>query len=494
MKTGTSEYTPVVAKVNREPTEEQIAASLAREDLAIFISLVSRTDDGKAALPPRHLLDLVIPAIEDDSLGHTLIIAPPGSAKTNTMIGAAAWWLGRDPEQHVAYFCDNATRATERSLAVRSLIDESPAYRAIFPEAVPNPKRGWAGDSWYLERRNIADKNASFLSAGMDSSVLGARIDRAVLDDVWNQKIADSATEREKALTTLNKVLMTRMHPKRGRIVGICTRWGEDDFAQWAMDAGFHTIHIPAINEQGESYWQDYFPISRLRCENDQHSEGQCCIYRMIGSSAFTQQYMGEVTNADSAIFKPNWWAYYDGELEQWDRGVIVIDTAGWDAGSKTSDFAALSAWAKVGDDYYVLDVVEDRMSFPEVERAAMTMKLNWQLPILVEDVPWARPLIQALQKETAGVIPWKVQGRSKFNRAQSVSPIVEAGRVFLPRKAPWTARWVQQHAMFPHGRNDDLVDNTSMALGYLDRNAGRVRRNLKGAMPFTRDWSRLSA
>ena len=47
--------------------------------------------------------------------------------------------------------------------------------------------RGWAQDEWYLQRKNIGDKNASFFSAGMDGSILGNRVDRWVLDDVWNE-------------------------------------------------------------------------------------------------------------------------------------------------------------------------------------------------------------------------------------------------------------------------------------------------------------------
>ena len=51
-----------MVKKAAEISEVELAYSLAREDLAIFQSLVSRTDDGKAAMPPRHLLDQVIPA------------------------------------------------------------------------------------------------------------------------------------------------------------------------------------------------------------------------------------------------------------------------------------------------------------------------------------------------------------------------------------------------------------------------------------------------
>jgi predicted phage terminase large subunit-like protein len=458
----------------------------------VFLALVNRTDDGKAALPPPHIRDIVIPAIENDALGHTLIIAPPGSAKTNTMMAACEWWLGRDPSQHVAYVCDTATRGVERSLAVRSVIEESPEYRAVFPNTAPNQKRGWSQDAWYLERPNIGDKNPSFLAAGMDTSILGARIDRVVLDDVWNQKIAGSDLEQQRAFTTLERVIMTRLHPTRGRAIGICTRWGEGDFADWAISRGWHVIHIPALTPEGKSYWPQYFPRTWLKCEGD-HSGLQCCQYQKIGSASFDQQYMGDVSSNETAKFKSYWWQFYDDEPKEWDRGVIVCDTAGWDAGTKTGDYAAMSVWLRKGDDFYVPECVEDRLEFNDVAKILTNLQVTWRQPILVEDVPWARPLIQLLQKEGLRVIPWKVQGRSKVNRADAVVPIVEAGRVHLPRLAPWRQHWIQQHAIFPYGKHDDLVDNTSMALSYLDLR-GLIQKPTIPRNPFKRTWERMTA
>ena len=474
----------------QEITPEQAYLEVARRDLATYVTLTHSTDDGKNATPPKHLIDLVIPAIIDDSLGHTLIVAPPGSVKTNTMIAACEWWLGNDPSQHIAYICDSNPRAVERSMSVRTVIEESPWYRTIFPNAQPNPKRGWSQDAWYLQRPNLGDKNATFFAAGMDGSILGIRLDRVILDDIWNQKIADSDIERQRALTKLEREIMTRLHPQRGRAIGICTRWGEGDFAEWAMEHGWHTLVIPAIDDEGESYWPQYFPRERLRCRNDEHLGQQCCIFRLIGSAAFDQQYMGEVLSAESALFKPHWWGSRP-TPDKWDRGVIVIDTAGWDPGKPKNDPAALSAWLQTGNEFDVADVVQGRFTFNEVVQIAKNMKQAWRLPIVVEDVPWARPLIQLLQKEVHGIVPWNVQGRSKYNRAEAVAPAVEAGRVFLPPNAPWRDDWVKQHARFPHARHDDLVDNTSMALGYLDR--GGFRKTAMQARERAGSWRRYA-
>lgn len=475
-------------------TDEELIVASCREDLAVYIGLVHKTDTQTAAIPPKHLRDRIIPAIMDDSLGHTLIVAPPGSAKTNTMIGAGCWWLGQNSSQHIAYVCDNSDAAIERSMAIRAVIEESPEYHAIFPDVRADYKRGWSQDIWYLQRPNRMDKNPSFFAAGMTSSILGKRLNRVIFDDVWNQDIANSETNKGRALEKIEKEIMTRLDPWTGRAIGICTRWGEDDFAAWAKDKGWTVIEIPAIDEQGESYWEQYWPRTKLRCIDDAHDPdgGQCCKYREVGSLAFAQQYMGLVMPEENAKVKPSWWRYFDNEPDEWDKGCITVDTAGWDSTTKTGDYCVVNAWARSGNDYYNLWVERGRWSFNDVERVVMDMQASYSLPVLVEDVPWARPLIDRLKKVAWGVIPWKVKGRSKENRIDSVVHLIEAGNCWLPRKAAWVDNFVSELANFPKAKFDDQVDTSSMALMYLSQ--GSQKKALTKRVPFTRNWGQLSA
>jgi Terminase RNaseH-like domain len=55
-----------------------------------------------------------------------------------------------------------------------------------------------------------------------------------------------------------------------------------------------------------------------------------------------------------------------------------------------------------------------------------------------------------------------------KQTRAQAVTPLMEAGRIFLPESAPWVSDFVEEMACFPNGIHDDVVDATTQALNYL--------------------------
>ena len=87
---------------------------------------------------------------------------------------------------------------------------------------------------------------------------------------------------------------------------------------------------------------------------------------------------------------------------------------------------------------------------------------------ILVEDKASGQSLIQELRWESRlPIIPIKVDS-DKRARAEAVTPLIEAGKVFLPEGAPWLTDFVDEMAAFPTGVHDDAVDSTTQALNYI--------------------------
>ena len=62
-----------------------------------------------------------------------------------------------------------------------------------------------------------------------------------------------------------------------------------------------------------------------------------------------------------------------------------------------------------------------------------------------------------------------------KLTRMSTVSPAIEAGRVFLPEQASWLPDYEAEMTSFPNSAHDDQVDMTSQFLRW----AGA--RRLKG-------------
>ena len=84
----------------------------------------------------------------------------------------------------------------------------------------------------------------------------------------------------------------------------------------------------------------------------------------------------------------------------------------------------------------------------------------------LIEDKANGSAVIQMLQHEISGILPVNPEG-GKIARAQAVSPLIEAGNVYLPHPdcAAWVGDFIEECAAFPNGARDDQVDAMTQAL-----------------------------
>ncbi len=489
-----------------------------RDSLASFIPAVFLTDAGVPAIPPVHLRR-IIEVLEDDSLGDTLIIAPPGSAKTNTLIGACAWWLGNDPSQHLGFFSNTDRQAYRRSVAVRDTVTRNGKYTAIFPEVLPDRGKGWAEFEWFLRRPDVSDKDATFMAAGVGSAIQGSRLDRILLDDIADERNMATQLQRDKVRYWLQHEVMTRRAP-RSRAVMICTRWHEEDPAAWAIEQGWRVIHLPALVTQEDggygSYWPGRWPLTKLACPGDHHGQADaawepseeqpnppCWVERapdgrivaqgncwkfILGARGFELVYQGNAAPEEGAMFKRTKWNWYEIMPARTPRGGTFVDTAT----SGKGDFFAFATWRTSGAGFYLERVYNQRIRFNDqvtelTYERARTQREDEEigLPIYVGAEPKAQALIDSLNKLLGGVIGVSENDASKVARAEAGVPYQEAGNLYLPlqleneTKAEYIDRcgdieaFIAQHASFPGGAHDDMVDTTSLMIRRLATRAG---------------------
>lgn len=472
-----------------ESMSAELLAGMARKNLAVYIPTVHRTDSGTPAIPPPHIRNILIPALMDDSLGNTVIVAPPGSAKTATMIAACCWWIGNTPNIRIGYISSTAGQTDKRSVAIRDTIAENKVYQAIFPEVKPDPVKGWTKSEWFIKRDDAGNKDPTFMAVGIESpgKMLGARFDRIILDDIANESNMNTLASQEAVKDTLKNTVITRdsgaganSNKKPLRIIMIATRWAENDPVQWAIDSGWHFIHIPALNERNESYWEDNWPATKLKCPDDEHSlTGECCRFRAIGSSSFTQQYQGVVVDEQSSLIKREYWQYYSGisgkdPIEAIkDLGLtkvgLFVDVA--HTTKDTSDYSVISAIGTDGTFYYLLDQFRKQVEFPELEKQCLAMRAKYPgVPMYLENTSGTFPLFQRLKTQIDMVHLFGLKNSNKVSRLNAVLPLFEANLVRIPAKAPWTEVTLTECALFPSGSHDDIVDTISMGLFVLGR------------------------
>ena len=125
----------------------------------------------------------------------------------------------------------------------------------------------------------------------------------------------------------------------------------------------------------------------------------------------------------------------------------------------ETADFSAITTWGVFQlepDDpaqLILLDAKKGRWDFPELKRVAMELYKFWDPDcVLIEAKASGLPLSQELRRTGIPVVNYSPGGRSratdKVSRANSVSPVFEAGFVWVPDE-PWAEELVEEMAEF---------------------------------------------
>jgi predicted phage terminase large subunit-like protein len=200
------------------------------------------------------------------------------------------------------------------------------------------------------------------------------------------------------------------------------------------------------------------------------------------GSRTWQALYQGRPSAAEGTIFKRTLWQQYD--QAPWivrDDGSHIVTNydeliASWDMTFKDTDGSDLVAgqiWMRRGADAYLLDQVNRRMDFVETCAAVRALAAKWPQAILklVEDKANGTAVMSSLARVVPGMVPVEPDG-GKVARAVAVSPLVEAGNVWIPvpelEGCAWVGAFIEEAAGFPTATHDDQVDAMTQALNRL--------------------------
>ncbi len=166
-------------------------------------------------------------------------------------------------------------------------------------------------------------------------------------------------------------------------------------------------------------------------------------------------------------------------ERRSGDRIVQSWDTAS--KASKTNDFSVCTTWLMRGADYYLLDVLRQRLEYPDLRRRILAhAEAHRATAVLIEDASSGAALIQDLSDEgKLRPIPVRPDG-DKIVRLEAQSAVIEAGHVLLPETAPWLGDFQLEILAFPHGRHDDQVDSLSQFLTWAATHRRRRLTNIR--------------
>lgn len=337
-------------------------------------------------------------------------------------------------------------------------------------------------NDWELE-----NSGGGMISVGITGGATGHGADLLVIDDPFkNREEAESLLMRDKVFEEWESTFLTRLHGG-GSIIIIMTRWHEDDLIGRLLKKSnfkWERLRLPAVAEDENDLLQR--EVGEPLCPGLGYDKKWADDKKIqVGSRTWASLYQQRPSPADGNIFKRHWFRYYVPNEEfrrKYDLGdeVKVLprlfdkSVQSWDCtfkDTKKSDFVAGHVWNRKQGEFFMLDREHDRMNLPATISAIRRLSTKWPDAIAkyIEDKANGPAVMQMLKGELTGMIPVEPDG-GKEARANAVSPLFEAGNVYLPHPLykPWVEEVIEELVSFPNGQHDDDVDAATQALNKL--------------------------
>jgi predicted phage terminase large subunit-like protein len=180
----------------------------------------------------------------------------------------------------------------------------------------------------------------------------------------------------------------------------------------------------------------------------------------------FAAQYLQMPSPPGGNIINIDWFCRYtpdelpktfDYILQSWDTAVTA---------SVGADYSACVTMGVKGQYVWLLNSFRRKMEYPELKATVRRHAAGFKADIvIVEATSTGTALMQELRAENMWGIRDYKPIKDKVVRLETHAAMLEAGRMFVPAKAPWLHDYLHELMMFPKGRYDDQVDATSQAL-----------------------------
>ena len=427
--------------------------------------------------------------------GRIIVEMPPRHGKSEFISHATPlWFLDRDnyPEKRIILATYAAQFAELWGGKVRETAKAN-NYVKVSMNPSSQSKKEWQ-----------TMQGGGMVAAGVNGPITGRGFDLGIIDDpIKNWEQAKSLLEREKAVEWFNSTFYTRQEPG-ATIILLMTRWHQADLAGYLQEVhedDWDVVRFPAMAECVEGdpgITEEEIEEVKITKNGKERPTGRTIktgvlvdilgrkagdalcperydvpqllkLQRGVGPQVWAGLYQQRPAPLEGGLVPRDSWSYWDFLPHQFDTMF-----QSWDLsfkGSATSSFVCGLVFGKKGANLYVLDYVRRRLDFVETQAQIRAFHDRWPdaFTKYIEDKANGPAIISSLGNEVPGLTGTNPQklGGDKEARAASASPIIRAGNVYLPNPSirPWGKHIVEEHAVFPNGLHNDIVDTMSQAI-----------------------------
>lgn len=404
-----------------------------------------------------------------DKYDRLLILAFMESGKSFQLsVSRTLWELGRDPTLQFAIISRTKDQAKKLVSLLAQYIESSPELHEVFPGLVPHPdpKMPWNSTFLTVARTNLSQE-PSIQVVSVGKTIQGARIDRAILDDVLDRENTRLPKRRDDMWDWYQKAIPGRM-TARGRVLAVGNAFHRQDlYHRLALNERWHAYRFPVVWPNGKSAWPGSWPMERIEARRQELQEIEfkiqmlCEPVDLLVSGMFFRRTEVEIVDSIPAgILK---------RVRRWDLAATEPHDGNWDP-----DWSCGVKMGRVNSGKWFVENVEFARKRAEAVRALIlsTAKLDGKLvDIGLPQDPGQAGVDQAQSFVTwlAGYTVWtERETGDKLTRAEPFATQWQGHNVVLLR-APWNQRYLDLMEAFPTpGIHDDPIDASSGAFRRL--------------------------
>ena len=368
-----------------------------------------------------------------------------------------AWMVGKNPKLKVIQTTHTGELAVRFGRKMKNLVDTN-EFAQIFDECKIAADSKAAG-------RWETNKGGEYYAAGIGGAITGRGADLLIIDDPHSEQDALSDTALDSAYEWYTSGPRQRLQPG-GSIVIVMTRWSTKDLTGQLLKAQtepkadqWEVIEFPAILPSEKPVWPNYWKLEELESVKASLSEAK-----------WQAQWQQNPTSEEGSIIKREWWKKWEeDDIPDLVHVIQSYDTAF--SKKETADFSAITTWGvfyppNKGPHLILVDVEKGRGDLPELKKIALEQYKYWEPEsVIVEQKASGTPLTHELRQIGVPVLNFTPsKGNDKHVRVNSVAPIFEAGKVYIPDRR-WAEEMIEECAAFPYGDHDDLVDSMTQAV-----------------------------
>ncbi len=373
------------------------------------------------------------------------------------------------------------------------------------------------------------DKHGWKLATSVGGIGTGERADKLFLDDPQNVKESESQIVTAETVRWFRESMSDRLNNiDTGSIIVIMQRVSEGDVSGTILEMGFDYVHLCIAmefvwqaDENGDPYTTSIGWVDPRWRPTPEECEGELAwperfpeqaveaLKKEKGPYAWASQYQQTPEARGGGMLKREWWQPAEPFMANGKYPPLAYVVAALDGAyteKEENDPSALTIWGIFVNQHgynraIMIHAWEKRLAFsgPKVElrpnehesQYRLRCMPHWGLvewvadtcnrykadKLLIEAKASGISAAQSL-RNSHGRAGWSIElvdpKGDKVARAMSIVPSFSQEMIYAPDRE-WATKVIDQCAVFPYGKHDDLVDSVTMSIKHL-RDSGLLR------------------